>query len=74
MAVEAPNIDVADDGGVEKAFEEPNALPVNKPPPAEVFAFSETFGLQMEKPPKIELTSDAPVVVGGVTVAAVEAT
>lgn len=62
-----PKIDAAEDVGDEKAFEVPNALAENRPPP--LFEFSDAFGLQMEKSLKIDPTSEEAVVVGGVGVA-----
>lgn len=63
-----PKIDGAADACDENAFEVPNALPEKRPPP---LAFSDTFGLQIEKSLKIEPTSPEVVVAGdGVMVGA----
>lgn len=60
-----PKIDGAEDVCEVKAFDVPNALPENMPPPL-LFAFPDTFGLQMEKSLKMEPTSEDAVVDGGV--------
>lgn len=54
-----PKIDCAEDVCDEKVFDVPNASPENKLP----LAFSDTFGLQIEKSLKIEPTSDEAVAV-----------
>lgn len=60
MVATLPKIDGAVDVCDEKAFDVPNALPEKRPPL--LFAFSDTFGLQMAKSLKIEPTSDEAVV------------